>query len=96
MFGSIITGLLTVEIFRYLKNRNITIKMPEGVPPEVSNSFVALVPAAVILVLFWGIRYLLDFNISSFLSTLLMPLKGVLAGNSLFGGLLTIFLITGF
>ena len=70
--------------------------MPEGVPPEVSNSFVALVPAAVILVLFWGIRYLLDFNISSFLSTLLMPLKGVLAGNSLFGGLLTIFLITGF
>ncbi len=66
LFGSIITGLLTVEIFRYLKNRNITIKMPEGVPPEVSNSFVALVPAAVILVLFWGIRYLLDFNISSF------------------------------
>ena len=96
LFGSIITGLLTVEIFRYLKNRNITIKMPEGVPPEVSNSFVALVPAAVILVLFWGIRYLLDFNISSFLSTLLMPLKGVLVGNSLFGGLLTIFLITGF
>lgn len=96
LFGSIITGLLTVEIFRFLKNRNITIKMPDGVPPEVSNSFVALIPAAIILVLFWVIRYVFDFNISTFLSTILMPLKGVLVGNSLLGGLLTIFLITGF
>ncbi|WP_125762437.1 PTS sugar transporter subunit IIC [Companilactobacillus hulinensis] len=96
LFASIVTGLLTVEIYRFLKNKNITIKMPDGVPPEVSNSFVALIPAAIILLLFWVIRYIFDFNISSFLSTILMPLKGVLVGNSLFGGLLTILLITGF
>jgi len=70
--------------------------MPQGVPPEVSNSFVALIPAAFILIFFWFIRYILNFNISSFLSMILMPLKGVLVGNSLFGGLLTILLITGF
>ncbi|APX71324.1 PTS transporter subunit EIIC [Companilactobacillus allii] len=96
LFASIVTGLLTVEIYRFLKNKNITIKMPDGVPPEVSNSFVALIPAAVILFFFWIVRYIFDFDIASFLSTILMPLKGILVGNSLFGGLLTIFLITGF
>ena len=96
LFASIVTGLLTVEIYRFFKERNITIKMPDGVPPEVSNSFVALFPAAFILLFFWFVRYVLGFNISTFLTTILMPLKGVLVGNSLFGGLLTIFLITGF
>ena len=96
LFASIVTGLLTVEIYRFFKERNITIKMPDGVPPEVSNSFVALFPAAFILLFFWFVRYVLGFNISNFLTTILMPLKGVLVGNSLFGGLLTIFLITGF
>ena len=96
LFASIVTGLLTVEIYRFFKERNITIKMSDGVPPEVSNSFVALFPAAFILLFFWFVRYVLGFNISTFLTTILMPLKGVLVGNSLFGGLLTIFLITGF
>ena len=96
LFASIVTGLLSVEIYRFFKVRNITIKMPDGVPPEVSNSFVALMPAAAILLVFWFIRYILNFNISSFLTFLLTPLKGILVGNSLFGGLLTIFLITGF
>ena len=96
LFASIVTGLLTVEIYRFFKEKNITIKMPAGVPPEVSNSFVALFPAAFILLFFWFIRYFLNFNISTFLTTILMPLKGVLVGNSLFGGLLTILLITGF
>jgi len=96
LFASIVTGLLSVEIYRFFKERNITIKMPDGVPPEVSNSFVALMPAAFILLFFWFIRYVLNFNITAFLSFLLMPLKGILVGNSLFGGLLTIFLITGF
>lgn len=96
LFAAIVTALVSVEIFRWLKERNITIKMPDGVPPEVSNSFVALIPAAIILIFFWVVRDLLGFNISTFLSMILMPLKGFLAGNSLLGGLTTIFLICGF
>ena len=30
------------------------IKMPDGVPPEVSNSFIALIPGAVILFIILG------------------------------------------
>ena len=96
LFGSIITALATVEIYRFMKERNITIKMPAGVPPEVSNSFTALFPTAVVLLLFWVLRYLLKIDINAVLSSILMPMKGLLAGNSLIGGLLTVFLITLF
>ncbi|MDB3171816.1 PTS sugar transporter subunit IIC [Clostridioides difficile] len=53
LFGAIVTSLITVEIYRFMKEKNITIKMPAGVPVEVSNSFTALLPTAVILMLFW-------------------------------------------
>ncbi|EQF16542.1 phosphotransferase system, EIIC family protein [Clostridioides difficile CD149] len=46
--------------------------------------------------LFWVIRHILGFDISVALSAMLSPLKGFLSGNSLGGGLLTVFLITLF
>jgi PTS system cellobiose-specific IIC component len=96
LFGAIVTAIISVEIYRFFLEKKITIKMPDGVPPEVTNSFVALIPGAVILIFFWIIRHMLGFDLNGFLSQLLMPLKGVLAGNSLFGGLLTVFLICFF
>lgn len=96
LFAAIVTSILSVEIYRILLEKNIKIKMPAGVPPEVANSFVALIPAAVILVLFWVIRHVFHFDINSVLSTILMPMKDILSGSSLFGGLLTVFLITFF
>lgn len=96
LFAAIATALISVEIYHFLEKKNITIKMPDGVPPEVSNSFVALFPAAIILILFWVVRDIFNFNIATFISNLLMPLKGFLVGNSLAGGLTTIFLICSF
>ena len=96
LFGAIVTAILSVEIYRFFIVKKITIKIPDGVPPEVTNSFMALIPGGAILVLFWVIRHIIGFDINGFLSNLLMPLKDVLAGNSLFGGLLTVFLICFF
>ncbi|MDR2465381.1 MAG: PTS transporter subunit EIIC [Streptococcaceae bacterium] len=96
IFGAIVTAIVSVEIYRIMKEKNITIKMPDGVPPEVSNSFVALFPAGVSLLLFWTLRHLIGFDINQTLSNLLLPMQGFLAGNSLFGGLVTVFLICFF
>lgn len=96
LFGAILAALISVEIMHFLKEKNITIKMPDGVPPEVANSFSALIPALCIILLFWVVRHVFNFDVNSLLSSMLMPLKDVLAGNSLFGGLLTVFLITFF
>ena len=52
LFGAIVTALLSVEIYRFFIVKNITIKMPDGVPPEVSNSFMALIPGGFLMILF--------------------------------------------
>ncbi len=59
LFGAIVTAILSVEIYRFFIVKNITIKMPDGVPPEVTNSFMALIPGGAILILFWVIRHML-------------------------------------
>lgn len=51
IFTAIIAGILAVEVTRFLKVRNLTIKMPDGVPPAIANSFDSLVPAVVLVLL---------------------------------------------
>lgn len=93
LFGAIVTAIISVEIYRFLLQKNITIKMPSSVPPVVSKSFAALIPTFVIIILFAIIRYGLHFDINSTVTLLVSPLKQLLVGNSLFGGLLTVLLI---
>ncbi|MBJ6949561.1 PTS sugar transporter subunit IIC, partial [Vibrio cholerae] len=62
----------------------------------VSNSFAALIPTLAVILLFWGIRYGLKFDVNTTITYLIAPLKSVLVGNNLFGGLLTVFLIVFF
>lgn len=49
MVVSIIIGILVGVIYTWFMKKKIIIKMPEGVPPGVANSFTALIPAAVII-----------------------------------------------
>ena len=51
MFSGIIISILAVEIYRVLDEKNITIKLPEGVPPMVAGAFISLVPATVVVVI---------------------------------------------
>ena len=46
LFVSIIGGLLVVEITRFFEKYNLTIRMPDSVPPMVSESFSSLIPFA--------------------------------------------------
>ncbi len=46
------TAFLSGEIYRRIVQRNLTIKMPAGVPPAVAKSFAALIPAFITLTVF--------------------------------------------
>lgn len=48
-FTVIIMSGISVIIFSKLMNKNITIKMPDSVPPAVSKAFAAIIPASVAL-----------------------------------------------
>ena len=92
LFTAILSGLISVELYRFCIKRNWVIKMPDGVPPAVSNSFVSLIPAFLTLLLFWVIRVPLNFNINVFIQDLFSPL--VFALNSLPGILVYTLLVS--
>lgn len=52
VFTAIIVSLITAKLMQFFVNKNITIKLPEGVPPMVLKSFTALIPAVAIGTLF--------------------------------------------
>ena len=92
MFVSILMAIFAVEIYRFCKEKNHTIKMPKEVPTSVANSFAALIPATLIIIPIWIIRDLLNFDIQEFILNIFKPL--VTAGNSLPGIVVPILLIT--
>lgn len=48
LFTAMITGILSTELYNFCKTKNITIRMPEGVPDFVSKSF-ELIPTTIIV-----------------------------------------------
>ena len=88
LFVSIITAIIAVKVFDFVLSKNITIKMPEGVPPAVAGAFEALVPALVVLPLFMVIRFIFSLtpweSAHAFVFNILqIPLLGV--SDSFFG-----------
>ena len=75
LFTAMLVSMISVEIIRWFKEKNLVIKMPDGVPPAVSNSFVSLVPASVIIILAWVIKEVLHFDLNAGLLALLSPLS---------------------
>ncbi|MFU1790810.1 PTS cellobiose transporter subunit IIC [Mammaliicoccus sciuri] len=59
MFLGIIVSIITSELYSYFTKKEITIKMPKGVPDQVSKSFSALLPVAFTLTIFLVIRILI-------------------------------------
>ena len=52
MFYAIIVAFVTTEVFKFMKQKNIKIKLPEQVPPNVAAPFEALIPVAVLTIVF--------------------------------------------
>jgi len=61
IFVALICGVLEAAILNWVLNKNITIKMPAGVPPMIGDSFAALIPAFIIGAIFalikWGFSF---------------------------------------
>lgn len=58
VFLALITGIVVTKINIFIVEKKITIKMPAGVPQNVSDSFTALIPGTVIVFLFAIINWL--------------------------------------
>lgn len=74
VFVGLIVGIVTIEIYRFFVNRNLVIKMPEGVPPMVTNAFIALIPSAFVITFWWLVAVVLSIDIPSIIMNLFTPL----------------------
>ncbi|MEG0592239.1 MAG: PTS sugar transporter subunit IIC [Coprobacillus sp.] len=61
IFVGIICAFSSVHIYAWVERRGWTIKMPAGVPPTVVESFAALIPATVVMTVFFAINMLFGF-----------------------------------
>lgn len=64
LFVGIIVAFLSVHIYAFANKKGWVIKMPSGVPPTVVQSFAALIPAILVITVFFVINIL--FSISPF------------------------------
>ncbi|MEB9410985.1 PTS lactose transporter subunit IIC [Bacillus cereus] len=94
LFVTMIVSILSVEILRFCKKNNVTIKMPEQVPSSVSRSFEALIPAAFVIIMMSLITVVFKVDLHYVVDKLAAPL--VKAGDSYFGVIIPVFLITFF
>ncbi|WP_028855716.1 PTS sugar transporter subunit IIC [Psychrilyobacter atlanticus] len=97
LFVAMIIGIVVVKIFKFFVNHNILLRMPDGVPPEVTKSFEALIPGTVILSLALLLRVTMmntDYGtIHDFIYNILaLPLKSL--GTSFIGSFLTVLCIS--
>jgi len=72
--AAIISSLVAMSILRLFKEKNITIKMPDGVPPEIAATFSSLIPSFLVLVLMWLIKSVFNFDLVSAVQALLTPI----------------------
>ena len=98
MIAAIIVGLLSGWIYSWFVKHKITIKLPDQVPPAVANSFVALIPSAV-LTTGWLLVYIFFEKVAHttmtqwIYTTIQTPLQGV---TDSFGGILLLTLLVPF
>lgn len=62
IFLAMIVGLTSVRIYVFFEDKGFKIKMPNSVPPNVSNMFETMIPASVIFVIFMMIRVLCSYT----------------------------------
>lgn len=91
LFTAIIVGLIGARIFIWVVNRGWVIKLPDSVPPNVGNSFNALIPSAFVITIFLVVAGLMtltsygNFNVMIF--TIIQENLMRFMGNNLFSWL---------
>ena len=94
LFVAIIIGVCTTQLVKFAVDKNLVIKMPDSVPPAVSKSFSALIPALITIILVLIIR--ISFELTNFehihnFITIILGKPLTILGGSFLGTILSVF-----
>jgi len=91
MFTAIITAIFAVEVMHFCKTRNVMIRMPKQVPPNVGSSFESLIPLFITVGTVWVIVHFLGVDINNVIASVITPIFKV-SSNSIAAPLLYVIL----
>ena len=74
IFTTIIVGIYVTELMRFLKIRNIGIKLPEQVPEKIRQSFNLLIPALIVILTIYPLNLLLQNQFGMLLPEAIMAI----------------------
>ncbi len=74
IFTTIIVGIYVTELMRFLKVRNIGIKLPEQVPEKIRQSFNLLIPALIVILTIYPLNLFLQHQFGMLLPEAIMAI----------------------
>ncbi|HOX02110.1 MAG TPA: PTS transporter subunit EIIC [Candidatus Paceibacterota bacterium] len=92
LFTAILVALVVVRVQKFFTDRNLVIRLPSSVPAVVYESFLSIVPMAVLVLVFWLIRFGAGIDLNAGVQAVFSPL--VFALDTLPGILAYAFLVT--
>ncbi|MEK4709644.1 PTS cellobiose transporter subunit IIC [Bacillus sp. FSL R10-2780] len=96
LFVAMIIALISTELYRFIVQKKLIIKMPETVPPAVTRSFAALVPGFIVVTVIWILRLMIENtsfgSIHNIVGKILQePLSAL--GASLWGAVIAVIIV---
>ncbi|MFV0394888.1 MAG: PTS sugar transporter subunit IIC [Coprobacillaceae bacterium] len=89
---AIIAAAVSTNIIALCYKYNIRIKLPDSVPPAISDSFSAIIPYFFTALICWGLRTLMGVNIPQLIGEMLLPIFS--AADNIFVYTLAYFLVS--
>ena len=84
LITAMIAGAIAINIIDICYKKHIVIKLPDSVPPAISDSFSAIIPYFFITLICWGFRTLAGLNIPELVGQMLLPVLGAADNNTAF------------
>jgi PTS system cellobiose-specific IIC component len=78
LFTAIVVAVVCVRVQKAFSDRGLVVRMPDGVPAIVRQSFLSLVPLCVLMVAFWALRFVIGFDINAGVQGAFSPLIAAL------------------
>lgn len=76
LITAMIAGAIAINIIDICYKKHIVIKLPDSVPPAISDSFSTIIPYFFITLICWGFRTLAGLNIPELVGQMLLPVLG--------------------
>ena len=68
LLTAFLAAFITVAVYNFCMKKNITIKMPKEVPPNISQVFKDIIPFSIVILILYGLDLLIhSFTHSSIL-----------------------------